>query len=194
MARVDTPEDRIALCQNAAERIQALLGDFRLPSGNPITFVDDEGFENGFLRRLDEDPHSELHELGVPSVAAGMIRLDLDRMEARHALRSLRRTMEIVLNLTSVEQAETKEQREWRYVSYGMTDARRLADALEAAIGPEQTVGCPECSGCGLGEAVEHCGSCGGTGCGECTGGAVQVQVPCGVCGGEGEVPESIFD
>jgi DnaJ-class molecular chaperone len=122
-----------------------------------------------------------------------MVRLDLDRMEARHALRSLRRTMEIVLNLTETE-GETEEDRRWRYVSYGMADAKRLADALETAIGPEQTLGCPECNGYRLGEAIDTCGSCGGRGCGECIDGAVQVQVPCDLCGGEGEIPESLFD
>lgn len=113
-----------------------------------------QAFKQGLLERLD-------------SVPAGKVRLDLDRTEARHALRSLRRTMEMVLNLTATE-GESEENRQWRYVSYGMMDARRLTDALETAIGPEQTVGCPECTRPG--------------------------DTQCGLCGGSGEVPETIFD
>lgn len=146
---------------------------------------------------LDTPPFKQAFENGYVEISqplqAGMVRLDLDRIEARHALRSLRRTMEIVLNLTEME-GETEGDRSWRYVSYGMTDARRLADALETAIGPEQNLGCPECSGHGLGEAIDTCRSCGGRGCGECIDGAVQVQVPCDLCGGSGEIPESLFD
>lgn len=175
---------------------------------NPLVIDDREGgtFDFEFHKfeeqevpadLLDAPPFRKALECGyaeiVPPLQAGMVRLDLDRIEARHALRSLRRTMEIVLNLTETE-GETEEDRHWRYVSYGMTDARRLADALETAIGPEQTLGCPECNGYGLGEGVDTCGRCGGEGCGECSGGAVQVQVPCGLCGGSGEIPESVFD
>ncbi len=73
-------------------------------------------------------------------------------------------------------------------------EARRILWTLHLI--EDQLIACPDCNGTGdhWGERVEACGRCGGTGCGECCDGAVQVPdlVPCLSCGGEQMVPESV--
>lgn len=136
-----------------------------------------QGFTMGFLSRVDQAPHPEV------------VRLDINRTDARRALKSLRMTIEMALDETSGEN-----ERNWRIANFGLGDAVRLANALENAIGPEQTVGCPDCNNTGSGEDVVACHLCQGDGCSLCDGGAIQVQVPCPSCGGSGEIHESIFD
>lgn len=69
-------------------------------------------------------------------------------------------------------------------------EARRLLWML--GLVEDRVVECPDCGGSGDHVLWDQCRRCGGLGCSECCGGAVQVLEPCPSCGGEMVAPESI--